>query len=573
VLVTIWEERSIVRVPLAPRGVSVAGEPRVLIQGAEGFRPVAFAADREGTIYLTDWVAREYSNHGQGRIWRLAARAGVATVSPRTPFAPPEPDPGGEPLRQLYEASTPADFGRLRDALGGPDPFLRSAAVTVLSRPIFREQVVAATTHADAAVRVGAVLALQKGRYSDGEAIARRLLRDPDPLVRRMTLIWIGSAGMSTLGTALDEAIRDAAGAPELFDTYLATLEQLTPEFIAAYRGETEPYARQLKRVLRSGFLESFITDESRPAALRAVALTRLERPAAHAALLARLSAPAAASPLRMEAVRSLSRVGTDEAGAALLRVARDSTNPAPLRAEALLGLARTPMDASSAALALLDDPAYEVRLEAARYLRSKPLPDRTREIVRAKAAALAGAGADALRAQLAFAVPTVPAAPRPSTPDEWHTAVAGGGDPAAGRRVLFSTQSGCSECHAVERRGGDLGPDLTNIGRSKSRRQILDAILRPSAEISPEYQGWFIKTKDGQIHTGRQIDVGDRGRAELYMRSGEFATFQQVEEYGPMPDSLMPPGLETNLTVDDIRDLLAFLTREPASPAVGGSK
>jgi hypothetical protein len=328
-----------------------------------------------------------------------------------------------------------------------------------------------------------------------------------------------------------------------------------------------------LKRVLRSGFLESFITDESRPAALRAVALTRLDRPAAHVALLLRLSAPAAASPLRIEAVRSLSLVASDEAGAALLRVARDKTNPAPLRAEALLGLARTPTDASSAALALLDDPAYEVRLEAARYLRSRPLPDRTHEIVREKAAALTGAGADALRAQLSFAVSTIPAAQRPSTPDEWQSAVAAGGDPAAGRRVLFSTQSGCSDCHRIERRGGDLGPDLTNIGRSKSRRQILDAILRPSAEISPEYQGWFIKTREGQIHTGRQIDVGDRGRAELYMRSGEFAIFHHVEEYGPMPESLMPPGLERNLTVDDIRDLLAFLTREPVSRGGGGGE
>jgi putative heme-binding domain-containing protein len=105
-----------------------------------------------------------------------------------------------------------------------------------------------------------------------------------------------------------------------------------------------------------------------------------------------------------------------------------------------------------------------------------------------------------------------------------------------------------------------DLGPDLTNVGRSKTRAAILDSILRPSDEISPEYQGWYVRTADGQIHTGRQIDVGNRGTAELYVQSGEFITLEGIEEYGPMPRSLMPDGLETNLTVDDMRDLVAFL-------------
>jgi hypothetical protein len=177
------------------------------------------------------------------------------------------------------------------------------------------------------------------------------------------------------------------------------------------------------------------------------------------------------------------------------------------------------------------------------------------------KAAGLSGADAAAVKAQLVLAIGSSPPGTRPSTIEEWLAAIGSGTDSAdRGRRVFFSSQSACSSCHRAERRGGDLGPDLTNVGRSKTRAQIVDAILRPSAEISPEYQGWFIRTKTGELHTGRQIDVGDRGRAELYVLSGQFITVEGIAEYGPMPRSLMPDGLESTLTIEDMRDLVAYL-------------
>jgi hypothetical protein len=42
-------------------------------------------------------------------------------------------------------------------------------------------------------------------------------------------------------------------------------------------------------------------------------------------------------------------------------------------------------------------------------------------------------------------------------------------------------------------------------------------------------------------------------------VQSGEFITIEGIEEYGPMPPSLMPDRLESNLSLDDMRDLLAF--------------
>jgi len=559
VLVTIWEERTIARVRLSPRGSSIGGEAVPLIQGDERFRPVALAADARGAIYITDWALRSYPNHGRGRIWRLTAGKGVEIMPGRPPFATPEADPSGAPLHRVHAAAARQDFEALRVALTSDDPFVRSAAVTALARPGFRDQVVRAVADADPRVRLGVVLALHRGGYEKGEGLARRLLTDSDPLVRRMTLIWIGSSGMTALEPLLDGAILMDPPSPELFEVYLATLQQLSAEFVQNYAAESEPYARQLKRLLRPRFVESFIADESRPARLRAIAVTHLEDVPSQARLLTRLASARNPPVLRREAIRSLRLAPGEEAARALLAIVRNRGNSAELRAEAWLSLAAQPADASQEALKDLDDNAPAVRLEAARYLRSVQLTETSREAVARRATALIGPDAQALHAQLAFAGAS-PAEERPETPDAWGPILATGGDPAAGRRVFFSAPSACSQCHAIDRRGGDLGSDLTNIGRSKSRRQILDAILRPSAEISPEYQGWFVKTRDGQVHTGRQIDVGNDGKADLYVLSGEFITVTGVTEYGPMPNSLMPDGLETNLTIDDLRNLLAFL-------------
>jgi putative membrane-bound dehydrogenase-like protein len=557
-LATIWEERRIVRVRLQPGGTSVRGDTTPLADGDDEFRPVAFAADSRGTIYITDWVIREYPNHGRGRIWRLATRRGVEVTPPRPPDRAPDPDPGAAALQALYSAA-PAGVERLRSALVSDDPFVRHAAVVALTRPELRREVIAATRDADARVRLGALLALQRAKHEDAAPVARHLLRDPDLDVRRMAFVWAGTAGLMELRPELDAAILTDPPSPELFEIYLATLERLSPEFIGSYAAEAEPYARLLKRLLQPRFLESFVADRSRPVALRAIAIRHLQDLPSQTALLTRLAQPAQPLPLRREAVRSLGMTSSEEAGTALLAVAQDASSPAALRADALVGLARQPVDAVSPVLALLNDLAPAVRFEAARYLRSVTLTPDAREAVGRALTRLDGEDDGRLRAQLAFAVGRG-TADHPASGDAWAAAVASGGDPEAGRRVFFSTTSACAQCHVIDRRGGDLGPDLTNVGRSKTRAQILDAILRPSAEISPEYQGWYVKTGDGQIHTGRQIDVGNRGTAELYVQSGEFITLEGIEEYGPMPRSLMPEGLETNLTVDDVRDLLAFL-------------
>src|SRR5688572_31156024 len=55
-------------------------------------------------------------------------------------------------------------------------------------------------------------------------------------------------------------------------------------------------------------------------------------------------------------------------------------------------------------------------------------------------------------------------------------------GDPAAGRQVY--EKSGCASCHSIDRVGGSLGPDLTDIGRRRGLKFLTESLVKPEADI-----------------------------------------------------------------------------------------
>jgi len=552
-LSSIWEESRLVRIRLNDHGASVTGEAKIIAEGGEDFRPVAFATDQSGAIYFTDWVKRDYPNHGRGRIWKLTTRPGVAVNRPK-----PAPTAlASSPLERLYAAAGPNAFDILKAALVSEDPFRRHAAVMALTQPALRQQLLLAAQDNAPAVRLGAVLALQRANHQPAEPIARRLLSDPDPGIRRQVLQWIGQAGLTALRSELDRALTAGPGSDALFETYLETLAHLSPDFQQAYKNRSAAYAKSIKRELPKGFIEGFIRDPARPGKLRALALRHLPQPEAHTAWLTRLLQTEPTPELSLELIRTLTSLPDPAVGKALLQVARAANRPAAVRAEALLALARQPDDFRAAIQPLLRDAQPDVRLEALRYLRTRLSPSEAKSALKTlPASSFAREAAYRQQLSLAFAG-AQPAKP----PASWETVLATGGNAERGRRVFYSVQASCASCHAVGGRGGDLGPALDNVGRSKSRQQLIQAILRPSAEISPEWQGWYIRLTNGEEHQGRQIDVGDKG-IELYTQATGFVTFSKkdIKEYGLIRTSLMPDGLERQLTEHDLRDLLAFL-------------
>jgi putative heme-binding domain-containing protein len=70
--------------------------------------------------------------------------------------------------------------------------------------------------------------------------------------------------------------------------------------------------------------------------------------------------------------------------------------------------------------------------------------------------------------------------------------------------RMLFSATL-CANCHSIKGEGaGAVGPDLTQLGTRFSNRDILEAIIEPSKEISDQYAATDFIMKDGSTLTGR---------------------------------------------------------------------
>ena len=119
-------------------------------------------------------------------------------------------------------------------------------------------------------------------------------------------------------------------------------------------------------------------------------------------------------------------------------------------------------------------------------------------------------------------------------------------GDPAAGRLVY--QKSGCASCHRVESDGGNLGPDLTDIGRRRGLKFLAASLVTPEADIAVAYRAVQVVLKSGQTVTGMRLNR-DNLRSFL---------MQNVEEVRYDKPSLMPAYASMNQK--DLENLIAYL-------------
>lgn len=133
-------------------------------------------------------------------------------------------------------------------------------------------------------------------------------------------------------------------------------------------------------------------------------------------------------------------------------------------------------------------------------------------------------------------------------------------GDVTAGRRVFFSARSQCSACHAVGNEGGDLGPDLTAIGKIRSGLDILEAIVFPNASFVPGYEPTKVVTKD-DVHSG---NIARETEDSVTLRINALTEMKfkrsDIESIRPGEISIMPAGLDKALSRQELADLLAYL-------------
>jgi cytochrome c len=138
----------------------------------------------------------------------------------------------------------------------------------------------------------------------------------------------------------------------------------------------------------------------------------------------------------------------------------------------------------------------------------------------------------------------------------------------ANGKQLFQLAQ--CGACHRMGAEGGRLGPELTQIVEEfvkrgpEPRLHLLKSILQPSSSIADRYRVLIIGTEDGKQVSGIVIENDTQGfrlandpqrpEATIFVPRDSVEWVQQTEI------SLMPSGLLSTFTLDDIMDLVAYL-------------
>ncbi|HEX3727424.1 MAG TPA: PA14 domain-containing protein, partial [Pirellulales bacterium] len=81
---------------------------------------------------------------------------------------------------------------------------------------------------------------------------------------------------------------------------------------------------------------------------------------------------------------------------------------------------------------------------------------------------------------------------------------VATSGDIQRGRELFFGNkQAICASCHAVQGQGGQIGPELSKIGAIRAPRDLVEAIVFPSASFARGYEPLNVVVDDGRVLSG----------------------------------------------------------------------
>jgi putative heme-binding domain-containing protein len=125
-----------------------------------------------------------------------------------------------------------------------------------------------------------------------------------------------------------------------------------------------------------------------------------------------------------------------------------------------------------------------------------------------------------------------------------------------------------CIRCHTVFGVGEKVGPELSDVGAKYGREEILASILTPSQRIAEGYRSTSIELEDGRVVFG-MIQKETKEAFDLYDTNGVLRTIEKVDVASrkELDTSVMPDGLWSTMSREDLCDLVEWLTTLRGSP------
>ena len=320
----------------------------------------------------------------------------------------------------------------------------------------------------------------------------------------------------------LDMLLRTAAGRKLSLATILTHGERaVAVEDVAAVFSRAEKLASAA---------QATVTD-------RSLAIALLSYPSRLSETLVRSCQPAQPQVIRLAALQSLARRPEPAPWPELLdRFAGES----PVVRRALLDGALR----SSPRIGLLLDRIEKGSIKAAEIdqTRIKRLLNTSQPALRTRAAKL-----------LADTVP----ADRKQVLADYQVVLKMKSTPQAGE-LIFRKQ--CATCHRIGKIGQNVAPDIAD-SRSKQPAQLLTHILQPNRVIDSNYISYSVVTNQGQVLTGI-LATETSTSITLRQAEGKEVTLlrSQIEALRSNGVSLMPEGLEKNISHQQMADLLSFI-------------
>ena len=132
--------------------------------------------------------------------------------------------------------------------------------------------------------------------------------------------------------------------------------------------------------------------------------------------------------------------------------------------------------------------------------------------------------------------------------------------DVAARGAELFKSK-GCRQCHRVNGEGRRLGPDLSDIGRTRSVEHLRSALIDPQSDVRQRY--WVVSFEDtsGKKHEGFLMNEDSYTVQFMDMNERLHSVSKSgIKDYKVEKTSRMP-SFKDSLSTSELEQLVTYLS------------